>query len=49
MEYSEEYYADYSYWSRGNRKNHKPYIFKALITNDIKKIGEMIRCRHGEI
>jgi len=48
LEYSEEYYADYTYWSRGNRKAHKPYVFKALILNDTKKIGGLIQCRHGE-
>jgi len=48
LEYSEEYYADYSYWARGNRKSHKPYIFKALIINDVEKLGGMIKCRHGE-
>ena len=48
LEYSEEYYADYSYWSRGNRAAHKPYVFKALILNDLKKIGGLIKCRHGE-
>jgi len=48
LEYSEEYYADYSYWSRGNRATHKPYVFKALILNDTKKIGGLIKCRHGE-
>ena len=48
LEYSEEYYADYTYWSRGNRKAHKPYVFKALILNDTRKIGGLIKCRHGE-
>ena len=48
LEYSEDYYADYVYWSRGNRKAHKPYVFKALILNDIEKIGGLIKCRHGE-
>jgi len=48
LEYSEDYYADYTYWSRGNRKAHKPYVFKALILNDIEKIGGLIKCRHGE-
>jgi len=48
LEYSEDYYADYTYWSRGNRKAHKPYVFKALILNDTEKIGGLIKCRHGE-
>ena len=49
LEYAEEYYADYTYWSRGNRKTHKPYVFKALILNDTRKIGGLIKCHHGEI
>jgi len=49
LEYSEDYYNDYSYWSRGNRKAHKPYVFKALILNDVNKIGGLIECRHGKI
>ena len=48
-DYSEDYYNDFSFWSRGNRKSHKPYIFKALILGDIEKIGGMIECRPGEI
>ena len=49
LEYSEDYYNDFDYWSRGNRKTHKPYIFKALVLGDIEKIGGLIECRHGEI
>jgi len=49
LDYAEDYYADFSYWSRGNREAHKPYIFKALILNDIKKIGGLIECHRGEI
>jgi len=48
LDYSEEYYAEYKYWSRGNRKAHKPYVFKALFLNDAEKIGGLIKCRRGE-
>ena len=49
LEYAEDYYADFLYWSRGNRKSHKPYVFKALILGNAVKIGGVIKCRHGEI
>ena len=49
LEYSEDYYNDFSYWSRGDRKVHLPYIIKALILNDPDKIGGLIKCRRGEI
>jgi len=48
LEYSEDYYNDFSYWARGERKAHIPYVFKALILNDMEKIGDLIQCRHGE-
>ena len=48
LEYAEDYYKDFSYWSRGNRKAHLPYVFKALILNDVEKIGGLIECRRGE-
>jgi hypothetical protein len=48
FEYAEEYYNDFQYWSRGNRSAHKPYVFKALILNDVEKIGGLIECHHGE-
>ena len=48
LEYSAEYYNEYSLYSRSpNRKEHIPYIFKALIMDDPKKIGERIECRDG--
>jgi hypothetical protein len=47
-EYAEDYYDDFAYWSRGNRKAHLPYVFRALILNDVEKIGGLIECRHGE-
>jgi len=49
LEYSEDYYNDFKYWARGNRKSHIPYVFKALILNDAEKIGGQFKCRHGEI
>jgi len=48
LEYSEDYYKEFAYWSRGNRKTHIPYVFKALILNDTGKIGALIKCRHGK-
>jgi len=49
LDYANDYYNDYAYWSRGNRKSHKPYVFKALILGDVEKIGGLIQCRHGGI
>jgi len=49
LEYAKDYYDDYTYWSRGNRKSHIPYVFKALILGDAEKIGGLIQCRHGGI
>ena len=49
LEYSAEYYNEYALYSRSpNRKEHIPYIFKALIMDDPKKIGEIIECRDGK-
>ena len=49
MEYSEEYYNNFSYYNAAlNRKKHVPYIFKALIMDDIMKIGECIECHDGK-
>lgn len=48
MEYAVEYYENYSLYSIApNRKKHIPYIFKALILDDIRKLGENIVCRVG--
>ena len=49
LEYSEDYYNEFAYWSRGDRKSHVPYVFKALILNDADKIGALIKCRRGKI
>jgi hypothetical protein len=48
LEYAEDYYREFHYWSRGSRKPHIPFVFKALILGDAEKIGGMIECRHGE-
>ena len=47
LEYSEDYYNEFSYWYRNERKSHMPYVFKALILNDVNKIGDLITCRPG--
>jgi len=48
LEYSEDYYSDFTYWARGSRKSHLPYVFKALILGDPEKIGGLIQCHRGE-
>ena len=49
LDYSQDYYNEFDYWFRANRKPHLPYVIKALVLNDIEKIGELIQCRLGEI
>jgi len=49
LEYSHDYYNEFAYWSRGSRKSHIPYVFKALILNDADKIEGLIKCRRGKI
>jgi hypothetical protein len=49
LEYAEEFYNEFSYWSSAdNRRNHIPYVLKALILNDSKKIGDLIQCQPGK-
>ena len=49
LEYSTEYYDEYEMYSRSpNRKKHIPYIFKALIVDFPKKIGDMLQLQGGE-
>lgn len=49
LEYSFEYYKNYSFYSHSpNRQSHIPYVFKALIMDDPKEIGEIIACQDGE-
>lgn len=48
LDYAEDFYKDYSYWSSAtNRKSHIPYVFKALALDDAQKIIEQITCRDG--
>ena len=50
LEYAEDFYNDFSYWSRApNRKSHVPYVFKALFMGDIRKIEDSILCQAGKI
>ena len=49
MEYAVEYYEHYAVYSKApNRKAHMPYVFKALLTDDINLLGEIILYRDGE-
>lgn len=49
IEYAEDFYKEFDLWSAApNRKKHIPFVFKALITDDAKKIGELIQCQNGE-
>ncbi len=49
LEYSVDYYNEYElYCHSPNRKQHVPYIFKALIMDDPEKIGELIECQDGK-
>ena len=49
MEYALENYNEYQCFSKApNRKGHIPYVFKALITEDPRKIGEGIVCQDGK-
>ena len=49
LEYSEDYYNEYELYSHTpNRKQHIPYIFRALILDEAEKIGACIKCRDGK-
>lgn len=49
LEYAEDFYNEFNVWSIApNRKAHVPYVFKVLILDDIKKIGELISCQNGK-
>lgn len=46
IEYAEDFYSDFKYWSTApNRAAYIPYVFKALIINDSRKIGDLIKCQ----
>ena len=49
LEYAVDYYSEFNLWSSApNRKNHVPYVLKALIFDDVRKIEECIECQAGE-
>ena len=49
LEYSVDFYNEFNLWSTApNKKCEIPYVFKALILDDIEKIGECIKCRVGK-
>ncbi len=49
LEYAMDYYKEYETYSHSpNRKGHIPYIFKALIIDNPKKIGDMLQCQDGK-
>ncbi|MBR4981554.1 MAG: hypothetical protein IKY94_03220 [Lachnospiraceae bacterium] len=49
LEYSIDYYNEYETYSHApNRKHHIPYIFKALIMDNPKQIGEVVECHVGK-
>ena len=49
LEYATEFYAEFKVWSAAtNRKKHIPYVFKALIMDDVQKIEECITCQAGK-
>ena len=50
LEYAVDFYKDFNFWSSApNRKKEIPYVFKALVLDDVKKIGECIKCQAGKI
>ncbi|MDD3402777.1 MAG: hypothetical protein PHQ72_05400 [Hespellia sp.] len=49
LNYSNDFYEDFSYWSKApNRKQHIPYVFKALLADDAEIIGDEIICLDGK-
>lgn len=49
LEYSLDYYNEYELYSHTpNRKQHIPYIFRALILDNPQEIGACIQCRDGK-
>lgn len=48
LDYAKDFYDEFSVWSKApNRKAHIPYVIKALILDNDKKIGDMVTCRVG--
>lgn len=49
IEYAEDFYNEFELWSAApNRRDHIPFVFKALIIDDTDKIGDLIQCQNGE-
>ena len=48
LEYAEEFYEDFAYWESAPNRRALPYVFKALLMRDAKKLGESIRCQAGK-
>lgn len=49
LTYAYDYYESYQSWSVSpNRRQHIPYVLKALILRDINQIGEGIICLAGK-
>ena len=50
LEYAEEYYREFELYSRApNRKNHLPFVIKALIAKSPSELEDAIVCRVGKI
>lgn len=50
LEYAIDFYNEFSlYYNAPNKKAEIPYVFKALILDDAKKIGACIKCQVGAI
>ncbi len=48
LDYAMEYYSDMAYWhSAQNRRDHLPYVMKALTANDVEQIGAELVCHDG--
>jgi hypothetical protein len=50
LEYAEDFYGDFNLYSAApNRKDHVPYILKALSIDDSSKIGDsLLLCQAGK-
>lgn len=49
LDYATDFYNDFAYWSAAaNRKAHVPYVLRAIMLDDIHKIGECISCQAGK-
>jgi hypothetical protein len=47
LEYAEDWIRQ-GWYNTKNRRKHLPYVLKALLINDAKKLGESIICQVGE-